>query len=109
MNLEDLTLEKAIDNELNIGDRIFMDDIIDNIEDNEFNDLIINETEATEFIQKLINDTAISDDEFECKYQHIRDDVAYQLREFGEVDLDEIAEFHGPVVYDLYTKYLGDD
>ena len=28
------------DNELNIGDHIFMDDIIDNIEDNEFNDLI---------------------------------------------------------------------
>ena len=92
MKFENLTIEKAIDNELNIGSSICMDDIIDNLEDN--------------FVKGLINDRSISDDEFECKYQHIRDDVIYQRDQYGEVDMAEIARFHGQILFDLCKRYL---
>lgn len=106
MKFENLTIEKAIDNELNIGSSICMDDVIDNLEIGDFDDWILSEPEADKFVQGLINDRSISDDEFECKYQHIRDDVCYQQEQYGEVDIVEIARFHGEVVFDLCKKYL---
>ena len=106
MKLENLTIEKAIDNELNIGSSICMDDIIDNLESDESDTLVLCESEADKFIQGLINDESISDEEFECVYQHIRDDVCYQCNQYGEVDMEEIARFHGDVVFDLCKKYL---
>lgn len=106
MKFENLTIEKAIDNELNIGSSICMDDVIDNLEIDESDDWILSEPEADKFVQGLINDRSISDKEFECKYQHIRDDVCYQQEQYGEVDMAEIARFHGDVVFDLCKKYL---
>ncbi len=106
MKLENLTIEKAIDNEMNIGSSICMDDIIDNLESDEFDTLVLCESEADKFIQGLINDGSISDDEFECVYQHIRDDVCYHRNQYGEVDMEEIARFHGQIVFDLCKRYL---
>lgn len=106
MRFEDLTIEKAIDNELNIGTSICMDDVIDNLENDESDTLVLTESEADKFIQGLINDASISDDAFERVYQHIRDDVAYQRDQYGEVDVEEIAQFHGQIVFDLCKRYL---
>ena len=106
MKLENLTIEKAIDNELNIGYSICMDDIIDNLEIGESDNWVLTESEADNFVKGLINDRSISDDEFECKYQHIRDDVVYQRDHYGEVDMAEIARFHGQIVFDLCKRYL---
>ena len=106
MKFENLTIEKAIDNELNIGSSICMDDIIDNLEIGESDNWVLTESEADNFVQGLINDRSISDDEFECKYQHIRDDVIYQRDQYGEVDMAEIARFHGQILFDLCKRYL---
>ena len=51
MKLENLTIEKAIDNELNIGSSICMDDVIDNLEIDESDNWILSESEVDKFVQ----------------------------------------------------------
>ena len=106
MKIEHLTLEKAIDNELNIGSSICMDDIIDNVESVESDDWVLDEVQATKVIRGMMEDPTITDDYFEEKVQHIRDDFCYHLDQYGCVDVKEIADFHGSAVYQMVEKYL---
>ena len=106
MNLENLTIEKAIDNELNIGESICMDDIIDNIEVDGADEWVLDEAQANQVITSLVNDPTITDDYWEEKVQHIRDDLCFQLEQYGCIDVNEIADFHGSAVYSMVEKYL---
>ena len=106
MNLENLTIEKAIDNELNIGESICMDDIIDNVEVDGADEWVLDEAQANQVITSLVNDPTITDDYWEEKVQHIRDDLCFQLEQYGCIDVNEIADFHGTVVYSMVKKYL---
>lgn len=106
MNLENLTIEKAIDNELNIGESICMDDIIDNVEVDGADEWVLDEAQANQVITSLVNDPTITDDYWEEKVQHIKDDFCFQLEQYGCIDVKEIADFHGSVVYQMVEKYL---
>lgn len=106
MNLENLTIEKAIDNELNIGESICMDDIIDNVEVDGADEWVLDEAQANQVITSLVNDSTITDDYWEEKVQHIRDDLCFQLEQYGCIDVKEIADFHGSAVYSMVEKYL---
>lgn len=109
MNLENMDLEQMIDNGIQIGEYISLDDILDNIgEDNSLNEseLVLNESQATKVIRGLVNDPTITDDYWEEKVQHIRDDLCFQLEQYGCVDIKELADFHGPAVYQMVKKYL---
>ena len=106
MNLENLTIEKAIDNELNIGESICMDDIIDNVEVDGADEWVLDEAQANQVITSLVNDPTITDDYWEEKVQHIRDDLCFHLEQYGCIDVNEIADFHGSAVYSIVEKYL---
>lgn len=106
MNIEKLTIETAIDNELEIGENICMDDIIDNVEDLGSDEWVLDEAQATKVIKGLINDPTITDDYWEEKVQHIRDDLCFQLDQYGCVDVEELADFHSSAVYQMVEKYL---
>lgn len=106
MKLENLTIEKAIDNELNIGSRVCMDDIIDNLESDESDNLTLDESQANKVIKGLVNDPTITNEYWDEKVQHIRDDLCFQLEQYGCVDVKELADFHGDAVYQMVDKYL---
>ena len=106
MNIEKITIESAIDNELDIGENICMDDIIDNVEDMGSDEWVLDESQATKVIKGLVNDPTITDDYWEEKVQHIRDDLCFQLEQYGCVDVKELADFHGSAVYSMVEKYL---
>ena len=111
MKLKDMDLEQMIDNEVNIGEHISVDDILDNIvEGNSLNEsgLVLNEDQAAQVIKGMVEDPTITDDYWEEKVQHIRDDLCFHLNEYGCVDVKEIADFHGSAVYRMIKKYLGD-
>lgn len=106
MKLENLTIEKAIDNELDIGSSVCMDDVIDNLDSDDFDEWVLDESQANRVITGLINDPTITDDYWEEKVQHVRDDLCFQLEQYGCIDVNEIADFHGPAVYSMVEKYL---
>lgn len=60
---------------------------------------------AKKWIDKMIHDPSINEDWWETKGQHIRDDIQRQLKR-GYFDLEELKEFHGSVVTDLWNKYF---
>lgn len=106
MKLENLTIEKAIDNELSIGSSVCMDDIIDNLESDESDEWVLDESQANKIIMGLVNDPTITDEYWEEKVQHIRDDLCFQLEQYGCIDVKEIADFHGSAIYSMVEKYL---
>lgn len=109
MKLEEMDLEQIIDNEVNIGEHISVDDILDNIvESNSSNEsgLVLNEDQASKVITGLINDPTITDDYWDEKVHHIRDDLCFHLSQYGYVNVNEIADFHGSAVYRIVEKYL---
>lgn len=109
MKLEEMDLEQMIDNEVKIGEHISVDDILDNIvESNSSNEsgLVLNEDQATQVIKGMVEDPTITDDYWEEKVQHIRDDLCFHLSQYGRVDVKEIADFHGGAVYKMVEKYL---
>lgn len=65
------------------------------------------ELDIDEFIRKLVNDMSISDDLWERKYQHVRDDLCGVAA--GEFDFAEIAELHRKIhninVWSLAKRY----
>ena len=67
----------------------------------------ITKKQAEEFAIKIVQDASIDDDSFEETFQHIRDDLFYYASRSDVVELDDIADFHGNVVYRLYEKYFG--
>ena len=69
----------------------------------------ISKKRAEEFAIRIVNDTSIDDDSFEQTFQHIRDDLFYYASRSDVVELDDIADFHGPVIYRLYNRYFGGD
>ena len=86
-----------------------MDDILDNaVEDDSADEsnLVLNEAQATKVIKGLVNDPTITDDYWEEKVQHIRDDLCFQLDQYGCVDVKELADFHGSAIYKMVEKYL---
>ena len=67
----------------------------------------ITKKQAEKFAIKIVQDTSIDDDNFEKTFQHIRDDLFYYASNCDVVELDNVADFHGHVVYRLYEKYFG--
>ena len=65
------------------------------------------ELDIDEFIRKLVNDMSISDDLWERKYQHVRDDLCGVAA--GRLDFAEIAELHRAIhninVWSLAKRY----
>ena len=109
MKLENMDLEQLIDNEVNVGEHISMDDILDNVVDDDSSDeteLVLNDDQANQVIKGLVNDPTITDEFWDEKVQHIRDDLCFQLEQYGCVDVKEIADFHGSAVYRMIEKYL---
>lgn len=109
MNLKNMDLEQMIDNGIQTGEHISLDDIFDNIVEADSSDetnLVLNEAQATKVIRGLVNDSSISDDFWEEKVQHIRDDLCFHLDQYGCVNIKEIADFHGHMVYEMVKKYL---
>ena len=109
MKFENNDLEQLIDNEVNVGEHISMDDILDNVvEDNsaDGSEFVLNADQAKQDIKGLVNDPTITDEYWEEKVQHIRDDLCFQLEQYGCIDVKEIAEFHGSAVYRMIEKYL---
>ena len=109
MKFEDMDLEQLIDNEVNIGEHISMDDILDNVVEEESSDesgFVLNEDQANKVITGLVNDPTICDEYWDEKVQHIRDDLCFQLEQYGCIDVKEIADFHGSAVYLMVEKYL---
>ena len=79
MKFENMDLEQLIDNEVNVGEHIAMDDILDNVVEDDSPDesgLVLNEAQAHQLITGL------------C------------------IDVKEIADFHGSAVYQMVEKYL---
>ena len=110
MKLQEMDLEQMIDNGIDVGEHISLDDILDNIvEDDSPNEsgLVLNEDQATQVIRKMVEDPTITDDYWEEKVQHIRDDLCFHLNQYGFVNVKEIADFHGDAVYKMVRKYLG--
>lgn len=109
MKFENTDLEQLIDNGVNVGEHVSMDDILDNVVEGDTADescFVLNEAEGNKVITGLINDSSISDDYWEEKVQHIRDDLCFQLEQYGCIDVNEIADFHGSAVYSMVEKYL---
>ena len=109
MKPEDMDLEQMIDNEIEIGKHISLDDILDNMATGNHSkepQLILNEAEVKRVVKGMVNDPTITDDYWEEKVQHIRDDFCYHLGEYGCVDVDELAYYHGYCVYEMVKKYL---
>ena len=104
-----MDLEQMIDNGIETGEYISMDDILDNVVEEDSVDgsvFVLNEVQANKVITGLVNDPTITDDYWEEKVQHIRDDLCFQLEQYGCVDVKEIADFHGSAVYQIVKKYL---
>ena len=104
-----MDLEQLIDNEVNVGEHISMDDILDNVtgEDSaEESGLVLNEDEGNKVVKGLANDRSISNEYWDKKVQHIWDDLCYQSEQYGYIDVGEVAAFHGSVVYSMVKKYL---
>lgn len=57
----------------------------------------------------LVNDPTITDDYWEEKVQHIRDDLCFHIRKYDCVKIDKLVDFHGDCIYEIIKKYLGDD
>lgn len=109
MKFENMDLEQLIDNEVNVGEHISMDDILDNVVEGDSADesgFVLNEVQAKQVITGLVNDPTICDEYWDEKVQHIRDDLCFQLEQYGCVDVKEIADFHGSAVYSMVEKYL---
>ena len=109
MKFENMDLEQLIDNEVNVGEHISMDDILDNVvEDNsaDGSEFVLNADQAKQVIKGLVNDPTITDEYWDEKVQHIRDDLCFQLEQYGCIDVKEIADFHGSAVYSMVEKYL---
>ena len=107
--MKDMDLEQMIDNGIETGEHISMDDILDNVVEEDSVDesvFVLNEVQANKVITGLVNDPTITDDYWEEKVQHIRDDLCFQLEQYGCVDVKEIADFHGSAVYQMVEKYL---
>ena len=107
--MKDMDLEQMIDNGIETGEHISMDDILDNVVEEDSVDesvFVLNEVQANKVITGLVNDPSITDDYWEEKVQHIRDDLCFQLEHYGCVDVKEIADFHGSAVYQMVEKYL---
>lgn len=107
--MKEIDLEQLIDNEIEIGDKISLDDIIDNMSTGNHSkepQLILDEAQVNKVVQGMVNDPTITDDYFEEKVQHIRDDFLFHLREYGSADVDELAYYHGHCVYEMVKKYL---
>ena len=107
--MKDMDLEQMIDNGIETGEHISMDDILDNVVEEDSVDesvFVLNEVQANKVITGLVNDPTITDDYWEEKVQHIRDDLCFQLEQYGCVDVKEIADFHGSAVYRMVEKYL---
>ncbi len=107
--MKDMDLEQMIDNGIETGEHISMDDILDNVVEEDSVDesvFVLNEVQANKVITGLVNDPSITDDYWEEKVQHIRDDLCFQLEQYGCVDVKEIADFHGSAVYQMVEKYL---
>lgn len=84
MKFENMDLEQLIDNKVNVGEHISMDDILDNVVEEKSSDetyFVLNEAQGDKVITGLINDSSISDDYWEEKVQHIRDDLCFQLEQ----------------------------
>lgn len=110
MKLQEMDLEQIIDNGIDVGKHISLDDILDNaVESDSLNEsgLVLNEAQATRVIKGIVEDPTITDDYWDEKVQHIRDDFCFHLKEYGCVDVKEIADFHGGAVYKMVKKYLG--
>lgn len=109
MKFENMDLEQLIDNEINVGEHISMDDILDNVVEEDSADescFVLNEAQGDKVVRGLANDRSISDDYWDKKVQHIWDDLCYQLEQYGSINVDEVAAFHGIVVYSIIEKYL---
>ena len=107
--MKDMDLEQMIDNGIETGEHISMDDILDNVVEEDSVDesvFVLNEVQANKVITGLVNDPSITDDYWEEKVQHIRDDLCFQLEQYGCVDVKELADFHGSAVYQMVEKYL---
>ena len=107
--MKDMDLEQMIDNGIETGEYISMDDILDNVVEEDSVDgsvFVLNEVQANKVITGLVNDPTITDDYWEEKVQHIRDDLCFQLEQYGCVDVKELADFHGSAVYQMVEKYL---
>ena len=86
MEFENMDLEQLIDNEVNIGEHISMDDILDNVVEDDSADgsgFVLNEAQGNKVVKGLANDRSISDDYWEAEVQHIWDDLCYQLNQYG--------------------------
>ena len=109
MKFENMDLEQLIDNEVNVGEHISMDEILDNVVEEESADetcFVLNKIEGDKVVKGLANDRSISNDYWDRKVQHIWDDLCYQLEQYGCIDVKEIADFHGSAVYQMVKKYL---
>ena len=107
--MKDMDLEQMIDNGIETGEHISMDDILDNVVEENSADksgLVLNEVEGDKVVKGLANDRSISDEYWDRKVQHIWDDLCYQLNQYGSINVDEVAAFHGIVVYSMINKYL---
>ena len=107
--MKDMDLEQMIDNEIEIGEHISLDDILDNMSTGDHSKeplLILNAAQVKKVVKGMVNDPTITDDYWEEKVQHIRDDLCFQLEQYGCVDVKEIADFHGSAVYQMVKKYL---
>ena len=108
--MKDMDLEQMIDNGIETGEYISMDDILDNVVEEDSVDgsdeWVLDESHANKVIIGLINDPTITDEYWEEKLQHIRDDLCFQLEQYGCVDVKELADFHGSAVYQMVGKYL---
>ena len=107
--MKDMDLEQMIDNEIEIGEHISLDDILDNMSTGNHSKeplLILNAAQVKKVVKGMVNDSTITDDKWKEKVQHIRDDLCFQLEQYGCVDVKEIADFHGSAVYRMVEKYL---
>lgn len=109
MKLENMDLEQMIDNEIEIGEHISLDDILDNMSTGNHSkepQLILDEAQVKKVVKGMVNDPTITDDYWEEKVQGIIYDFCYYLSEYGCVDVDELAYYHGSAVYQMVKKYL---
>ena len=109
MNLENMDLEQMIDNGIDVGEHISLDDILDNMSAGNHSkepQFILNAAQVKKVVKGMVEDPTISDDYWEEKVQHIRDDLCFQLEQYGCVDVKELADFHGSAVYQMVEKYL---
>ena len=63
MKFENMDLEHLIDNDVNVGEHISMDDILDNVTEEDSADesgLVLNEVEGNKVVKGLANDSVKS-------------------------------------------------